>query len=281
MTVARYAVIRYLPDPLREEHLNVGVVVITDDGSFKGCRFVSDWRRARYFGRRDVSFLKDFAGEFTAAASLQLQLPGLEHLDSQKLEALAVNWQNAIRFSEVRASVAPDPRALLNRLFEQYVGGERREPARARDKRAVLGAAQATLMRELDRRFPQSTPTIIRYDSLEGAHGPADFDLVVRNGRPLMGIEALSFEVPRSKELSNQISAAAWAISDVRQRDPGFPLAVVVLPPRARRDDFDRATGIYKDLGADVVTDEQIPDWAPGAADRIAAAAPEARGLLR
>ena len=55
MTISRYSVIRYVPDPLREEHINIGVIVVAEDGSFADCRFLSNWEKAKKFGGRTLA----------------------------------------------------------------------------------------------------------------------------------------------------------------------------------------------------------------------------------
>jgi hypothetical protein len=140
MSVSHYSVIRYVPDPVREEWVNIGVVVSAEDEHFSGCRFVRNWTRANYFGRENMLFLKEFAREFSEEVGRKADLFGQRPFTPERLRSLAGNWANSIQFSEPRASVARDPEALLEVLYDQYIleyrpGGGSSNPVELLEKR--------------------------------------------------------------------------------------------------------------------------------------------------
>lgn len=120
MTMLSYSIVRYVPDPRREEFLNVGLIVVSDDDSFAECRFTTDWRRARRFGAENLSFLKQVAGQIEDFAQEQRDVL-IGPSSVTQLEKFSSEWQNAIQFSPPRTSVHPNPSELVDRLFEQYV----------------------------------------------------------------------------------------------------------------------------------------------------------------
>src|SRR4051812_42848901 len=122
MTISRYAVVRYVPDPLREEYINIGVIVVTDHGHFSGSRFLDRWSRVQRIAGVDTSFLKDIALDLSRLADRQASLSPDQPFTSERLSHLAAEWQNTVQFSDARASVAPDPAWLLDDLFRRYVG---------------------------------------------------------------------------------------------------------------------------------------------------------------
>src|SRR6266849_536474 len=91
MTIAlNYSVIRYVPDPRREEFVNVGLIVAAEDNSFADCRFTPDWRRARRFGVENLAFLKEIEKQLNGFGSNQTNF--FEHESfADQLRKLAAN----------------------------------------------------------------------------------------------------------------------------------------------------------------------------------------------
>jgi len=274
MTVLRYSIIRYVPDPLREEHMNIGVVVAADDATYADVRFLNTWKRAQRFSQHDVAFLRDFAQDFELDVARQPDLFGGRGFTSERLQHYASNWYNAIQFSEPRASVASNPRALLNRLYTQYVEPESGKMRRARDKRAVVRLALTELSSALANLIPLHTPDVLKNETIVGLKDLHNLDLVIRNGRPLFGVEGLSFAKPPSGELENEVNAAAWHIGDILAASSDFPIGVVVIPPARSREDYTNAVNLYRKMGAEVVEEPEVPAWASATARRVAEAMP-------
>src|SRR5882762_1127011 len=107
---SHYTVVRYLPDPLTEESINIGVIAY-GDGIIRS-RFVSDWRRVRSFGGEGIKFLKDFAREIEHAELTSILGQEGGEITEKDLHRIAHQWINSIRFSPPKASIKP-PDALL------------------------------------------------------------------------------------------------------------------------------------------------------------------------
>src|SRR5262245_34649658 len=93
-----YSVIRYVPDPVADEAINVGVVAF--QGSTVVLRWTSDWWRARQLANRDPVALKEVAADLYKQA------------DSGKLTESAIRryadtWHNEIQWTSPRASARP------------------------------------------------------------------------------------------------------------------------------------------------------------------------------
>ena len=126
MAVLRYSVIRYMPDPRREECINIGVIVVADDGTFVEAAFTTNWQRVQCFGQEDLSFLKEFASLLRYRIQQhQDSLFSSALLGTEALTKMAEGWHNSIQFTPPRASIAPDPRKLLEQLFSTYILEER------------------------------------------------------------------------------------------------------------------------------------------------------------
>src|SRR5260370_37129633 len=79
-TTSYYAIVRYVPDPIRGEQLNIGVVVTNGAGEFIDARVASDLQRAKTFGGEDTGFLKDFTGGFRRLPRQTHRTPRLEQV---------------------------------------------------------------------------------------------------------------------------------------------------------------------------------------------------------
>src|SRR6266404_3405429 len=97
--VTKYSVVRYLPHPLSGEMINIGVIA-WGDGQVAS-QFIKDWRRAKTFGREDISFLQDFVEQIEASVPLKQKLLafGPKPLDAKQLEEITKDWGNSIQFS--------------------------------------------------------------------------------------------------------------------------------------------------------------------------------------
>ena len=57
---SHYSIVQYVPDPIADERINVGVIATGENGTVR-VRFLGHWQRVHQFGRGDVSFLQEFA----------------------------------------------------------------------------------------------------------------------------------------------------------------------------------------------------------------------------
>ena len=109
-------------------------------------------------------------------------------------------------------------------------------------------------------------------EAVEGKHDTHNFDVVVANGKAYGAVQALSFEVQLTDYLRREVDSTAWSLDDVRRANRGLSLGVFVLPPKGKenKEEFSRATKLFKSLGADVLTNEGMPSWAKKRAKLIA-----------
>ena len=54
-----YTVVQYVPDPIADERLNIGVIAISGDRA--RARFLTNWARAERFGNASVNVLPLFS----------------------------------------------------------------------------------------------------------------------------------------------------------------------------------------------------------------------------
>lgn len=268
---ALFTIVQYVPDPLADERMNFGVIVV-EGGRIKG-RFLREWNRVRTFGGEDVSFLRDFAGRVNRWTPEHPEIPGLAagvRLDEKGLEDIVGRWHNSIQFTPLKASLS-SPEKLLDQLASRYLRHAPRKRAGYRDRRRAAQIA----FRELEDAFlpvlrADSKARISRNALILGKLDQHHFDVSIENGTPYLAAHGLSFEGPHSKDLEKEVDATAWAIDDVKSANKSLHLAVLVLPPKsAKSKTFDRAVHVFEGLKAEVVEETEAESWAQERARRL------------
>jgi len=77
MTAYRFAILRYVPDPVRQEAINAGVVVLSGESSGIAVRILQqdDAARLKWLGMDDdIDFLQDLAVEIGDGRSWNLEM---------------------------------------------------------------------------------------------------------------------------------------------------------------------------------------------------------------
>lgn len=266
-----YTIVQYVPDPLADERMNVGVIVV-EGGRIEG-RFLRQWNRVRTFGGEDVSFLRDFAERVNRWTPEHPEIPGLAagaRLNEKGLEEIVGRWHNSIQFTPLKASLSSKDQ-LLDQLTSRYLRHAPRKRTSYRDRRKAAQIA----FRELEDAFlpvlsEQSEATVNRNVLIPGKLDEHRFDVSVENGHPYLAAHGLSFEGPHSKDLDKEIDATAWSIDDVKTANKTLDLAVLVLPPKSvRSKTFLRAVRVFEGLKADVVEEPEAESWAQEHARRL------------
>ena len=89
-------------------------------------------------------------------------------------------------------------------------------------------------------------------------------------------LAALSFELPDVALLKKSLDATAWGVADVLEHNPDLPIGVVALPPvqggdayRKALDAFERARKIFDGLGAKLLGEGELEQWAIPLTSRV------------
>lgn len=261
-----YALIQYVPDPFADERINLGVVV-WGDGRIR-CRFTRDWQRVRRFGAPDVTTLRDFAQRLQDASDgVQplVGIPGLERFDEAALEDAIRSWAGVIQFSQPRASLR-DPDAVLEDVARRALRGVGSGSHR-RGRNSVAAMVQREVQRAVEARAGQrARELVLKGHRLAGRSDDHRIDVLVANGVPHLAAHGLSFETLDVSEILHNYNDIAWAVSDVRRRQPNLPFAVAVYPPpvgaaTASVELFRRAERVFPREGALLLEEGEVDDW--------------------
>lgn len=253
-----YSVLQYIPDPVRDERVNFGVLAF---GGGQVCRvFLSNWTRVRSFAQADVAFLKRLVHE-------------TGDWDEAAIRRLAEQWTGSIRITTPSASLlAPD--ALVLDASKRFLIDSVPAMLGYRPRTTAVKTARTWVKEKLKERVGGRWRALLRDEKyhLPGTHKAYEFDIAVGNGQPYFAMQALSFEVPNTKPLEKEIEATAWRVKEVHDASPGLPIGVFTFPPDGEGSDrtrlYEEARQIFGDLEVAVIDEQHLPAWA---SDMVAA----------
>jgi len=139
-----FQLIRYVPDPVRNEFVNIGVLLRAAEGGQSMVRFTRDWSRVRCLDPDvDTHMLEAF--EIEVAQRLKSQ--PAEH-PRPITAVLEESLSNGLQITESKAYLAETFLAGLEDLIGLYVDSPRRERSQRRGGRGALLAAMRTHFEE-------------------------------------------------------------------------------------------------------------------------------------
>lgn len=119
-----FFLVRYVPDPIRGEYVNVGVLLRDAGGGSAEVRFTRDWSRVRCADPdADIDMLEALEQEIARRL--------MEHREDTPyvLKTLEDTLSNGLQITEAKACLAESIPAELDRLVQMYVEPRKREPA--------------------------------------------------------------------------------------------------------------------------------------------------------
>jgi len=218
-----FFLVRYVPDIVRDEGLNIGLFVYSPQDDYVDCLFTDDFRRLRAFHpQADLKLLRALPEHFAQ------EIKAREKELDQFIREMQESYSNLIQVTPPRAVLAADPQAELEALFGRYVGARRpatlQPDTRMRIKQRLkdaLGRHGLLEMPRFERQIPATQWT--------HAGDPFTFDYGYRplqvDGRPnghFKFIHALSLR--RDNDLAHVL---ANTLRYVREKEPAELTAVV------------------------------------------------------
>lgn len=234
-----FSLIRYVPDVVKGEFANIGVV-LREVGQSAEVRFTRDWSRVRCMDPdADTELLESLEAEIAErlAAGVELRVNA-----KPMLETLEDSLSNSVQISEMRGTLAESLAAEMEQLLRMYV-----EPLKApRGKRLVRGrAAIAGAMRDEFERAGvwRLMRKRIRAAEYTGAGDPLRLDCGYRNGKVRM-FQAVSLENDLEAAKGLAYTAAALRAGVERVEGVELELTAVVEPVRSVSDEEQYAFGL-------------------------------------
>jgi hypothetical protein len=256
-----FFLIRYVPDVVKGEFVNIGVLLREAGGAALGAgasdsavvRFTRDWSRVKCLDAdADIGLLEALEGEIGARLQMRSQdAPDIKPV----MEMLEDTLSNSVQVTEVRACLAESLPAEMEQLMRMYVESLKVKVDRKRTGRAAIAGAMRTeferagvwgLMRK---RIAASMYT--------RAGDPMKIDCGYRPNGVIRMFQAVSLEgdVEAAKGLA--YSAPQLIEGVQRVESARLELTAIVEPLRAVSDTEDEAMERYR-FGVEAMERQEI-----------------------
>jgi len=256
-----FFLIRYVPDVVKGEFVNIGVLLREAGGGAPRAgavdsavvRFTRDWSRVKCMDAdADIGLLESLEGEIGARLQMRAQdAPGIKPV----MEMLEDTLSNSVQVTEVRACLAESLPAEMEQLMRMYVEPLKVKVDRKRTGRAAIAGAMRTeferagvwgLMRK---RIAASMYT--------RAGDPMKIDCGYRPNGVIRMFQAVSLEgdVEAAKGLAYSAPQLIQGVQ--RVESARLELTAIVEPLRAVSDTEDEAMERYR-FGVEAMERQEI-----------------------
>src|SRR5882762_7523227 len=113
-----FLLVQYVPDPVRNEFVHVGVILREMTGRVASVRFTSDWRRVRCLDPdADTELLEGLEGELRRRFAEEAGLEAGGNL----MHVLEDSFSNSVQVTRAKAYLAESVEAGVEELMRMYV----------------------------------------------------------------------------------------------------------------------------------------------------------------
>ena len=218
-----FFLLRYAPDAVREESVNVGVVLVESSGSWAEVRFTKDWKRVKCLDpEADVETLEALEGEIRERLS--------EGGEGRKwlLKRMEDTFSNTLRLTEPKAVLAESPALEMERLAEMYLEsrkkGARESTGRMQVYRTMRGEFERQGVWQAMRKNIAASQYTHRGDPLKidaayRPNGVLHMYQALSLGTDANAAKALAFSYPRLAEGVKRVEQADTALTAIVEAD--------------------------------------------------------------
>ena len=142
-----FYVVRYVPDVVKDEPVNIGVVLLEngEDDAFADVRFTRDWRRARCADPDvDVELLESFESELRrliqARAAEVINYKGPMSRRDWLFDQMQSSFSGALQLTPAKGVLTESPQAELGLLAQRYLESAARERRLQTGRRVIYAA---------------------------------------------------------------------------------------------------------------------------------------------
>jgi hypothetical protein len=257
-----YTVAKYLPDPVRNEPRNIGVIVQCRDFEYVNCKYFTNLqaRLGSTATKSDIKIIKAYVEEFSENFNPFAKFPSTksflagrpdEFLKEDYLSNLAKEGLGKIQFSEPRGCLTDDPEKELEYLFKTFVAEEI-----AKEKEAVK---HSRLKTEVKQEFKKNKLLVLPKErdkkkgfemdtKIPGGRSKVEhlLDFVFRNEKIYL-VETVDF---RKKDWASETFEAAVKFDDLKHGlgDKIDPYSIVALPGNDGVEDYLKILASYSNV---------------------------------
>jgi hypothetical protein len=248
-TECQFSLVRYVPDAVKNEFVNIGVVV--RDAGTTAVRFTRDWSRVRCLDPdADVALLESLEEEMRS----RLQEGATGHpLEKPLWEMFEDSLSNSVQLSESKGCLAESARAEVEELLRMYV-----EPSpRSTRGTARKATGRAALVQQMRSEFDRAGVWPLMRKRIDAsvytsAGDPLRLDCGYRPNGVVKMFHAVSLQsdADAAKVLAFTLPALVAGVE--RVEGAKLQLTAVVEPLRQMQDDGEEAVAQYR-FGVDVM----------------------------
>ena len=250
-----FFLLRYVPDAVKDEFVNIGVVMLepgANGAGFADVRFTRDWRRVRCLDpQADVEMLEAIERDLRR----QLAGSGDRELLFKKIED---SFSNVIQLSSAKACLAEDPAKEMAALASIYL-----ETVKPRQRR--LGTGRQRILEQMRQAFEQAGVWKFLMTSIPVAPytkpgDPMKFDFGYRVGDEIKLFHAVSLQasVEQAVMLASRYPKIAEGMTRLTKAQPWLT-AVVDDDLDRGREEVQFALGTLEESRIRVAAAEEIP----------------------
>jgi len=248
MTTYNFVVARFIPDLIKNEPVNIGIIVNDSENNKSFGRFVENFRPliSRY---RDsnIGALRDIIETFR----------GDNKLESKKyLEELSKNFQYQLRFTEPRAIKAGMPSQAMELLYNQYISIE----SKIRQRKILTKIELRSMITKGIQQINFEKEWIKSRPKIKGRIGHFTFDYGFKNGNINDLVHSISF-AGNSKTAYRDAKALAISVEDALCQNDDLSCTAIIHPPSDEKifaEYYESAVGYLKDKECAVKDEDGI-----------------------
>lgn len=260
-----YTVSRFVPDPIRNEPVNIGVVVVDPDTGKAAHRFTSNLAslKARCPGA-DIDTLSGVVRSIKVGS-----MPG----GADDLADLSKRHRNLLQFTPPRAVEAPTLGGALQSAFDMYVH-QAATAAAAEAPRARRQRSKTKILVKIDlevRRAGIGKNAVERRPEFAGQWGTFRPDLGFATRSAFVALHVIAL-VGRQKKALAEAKVLAIDFENAREKKEDLECTAVVEKPAQGSDEaesYRQASGQLRDKGCTVVPHLGIRECVEGIRARI------------
>lgn len=224
-----YSVVRYVPDVVRDEGINIGVALEAGNNGHKSIKilFTEDYQRA---ARLDPHFTTRTLEKILSSSAQRItqQAAG----GRLELSDLIANYSGGrIQFTEPRITAVDDPNTEIEDLYSRFVYEQRVEREH--------GKSDSTLKREVKDVFTKHgiDHTYLKYGTykepilVQGQRAKYEFDLKLEVNGTLDLFRCISFDVDDYHAKVGAAKVLAYDSRDIREASPQVEIVSILQPP--------------------------------------------------
>jgi hypothetical protein len=249
-----FFLVRYVPDLVRDEVLNIGVFVYSPEEKYLDCLFTDDFRRIKSFHpQADLELLRELQQHFEEEINRRSD-------DWEGYIRSLQEYSNLIQVTEPRPCRLRDPMTEIQDLFARYVGGRISgsppENTRLRIKQKLTAAfVRVGVWERLDKRISVSTWTHPG-DAFTFDYGYTSLQADSKPNGHLKFVHALSQK--RDAKLAKEL---VYTLDHVRRKESAQLAAVVEDVPESDLDAI-YTRGILQEGGISIQLLSGLEDYA-------------------